>query len=115
LLKISQYQTEGKPDLIIHLSRLLLPSFGHQAISDLALHLHIYKSTADVKVGTPYYESLTALDEESLAWRDAVVAQKLPRPLCILGNTFIEGEHVIYKQYPATREGLVRSWVDRGI
>jgi dipeptidyl-peptidase-3 len=113
LLKISQHQTDDKPDLTIRLSRLLLPSVGHKAVSDLALHLHIYKSTADASAGTAYYESLTALDEEPLAWRDIVMAQKQPRPLFVMGNTFLEGEDVLYKQYPATREGLVQSWVER--
>jgi dipeptidyl-peptidase-3 len=76
-------------------------------VSDLALHLHIYKSTADVTNGSAYFESLTALDEQPLAWRGAVMTQKQPRPLSVMGNTFLDGENALYKQYPATRQGLV--------
>ncbi|OJD27085.1 hypothetical protein ACJ73_01525 [Blastomyces percursus] len=115
LLKISQHQTNNKPDLTIHLSRTLIPSVAHNAVSSLALHLHIYKSTADVTNGSAYFESLTAVDEQALAWRCAVMAQKQPRPLFVMGNTILDGENVLYKRYPATREGLVQSWVDRDV
>jgi len=115
LLKISQHQIDNKPDLTVHLSRSLLRSVAHKAVSDLALHLHIYKSTADVTNGSVYFESLTALDEQSLAWRDAVMAQKKPRPLFVMGNIFLDGDLVLYKDYPATREGLIQSWVERNV
>lgn len=81
----------------------------------MALHLHIYKSTADITNGSAYFESLTAVDQQSLAWREAVMAQKKPRPLFVMGNTFLDGENVVYKTYPATREALVQSWVERDV
>ncbi|KAG9229300.1 peptidase family M49-domain-containing protein [Amylocarpus encephaloides] len=115
ILRLSTHHTDDKPDLTIHLSRALVSSIAHRAISDLALRLHIYKSTADVTTGSAFFESLTAVDEQSLAWREAVMAQKKPRPLYVMGNTFFDGENVVYKSYPATKEGLVQSWVERDV
>jgi len=45
--------------------------------------------------------------------RPAVLAAKTPRKVFVQANTVVEGEGVGLKEYEATAEGMVQSWVDR--
>ncbi len=107
----------GDPVLEVHLDRDLIPSIGRTALQDLILRLQIYRCTADVLCGEKYMGSLTVVDGIYGRWRDAVLAKRQKRPLFVQANTIlgVEDGQVILKQYPATKEGLIQSWVDRHI
>ncbi|CZS99274.1 uncharacterized protein RAG0_07661 [Rhynchosporium agropyri] len=113
-LKI-QNHPDGEANLTIKLSSDLVYIAGHRTVSDLATHLHVYKCTADFECGRDYFESITTVDGLALTWRDAVMVRKKPRPLFVMGNTFLETGEVRYQTYPATREGLIQSWADKGV
>ncbi|CZT41411.1 uncharacterized protein RSE6_01147 [Rhynchosporium secalis] len=113
-LKIRNHP-DGEANLTTKLSNDLVYMAGHRAVSDLATHLHVYKCTADFECGRDYFESITTVDGLALTWRDAAMVRKKPRPLFVMGNTFLETGEVRYQTYPATREGLIQSWADRGV
>ena len=43
------------------------------------------------------------------------MVQKKSRPPFVMGNMILDGEDVLYKQYPVAREGLVQSWTERKV
>lgn len=87
----------------------------------LILELHIYRSTANVVKGRELFEGLSTVEGDCLLWREAVVAQRQPRPLFVMGNTVLENadgkgdETISWVNYEATKEGLIQSWTDRNI
>ena len=44
-----------------------------------------------------------------------MIAHRQPRGLFIHANTFLEGDEIILKEYPMTKEGLIQSWMDRDL
>ena len=74
----------------------------------------MYKATADVKAGAQLYEQMTGVDE----WyagklRPEVLRQAKPRKVFVQGNTVLEGEGLVLREYEATPEGMIRSFVER--
>lgn len=76
---------------------------------------YIYRCTADVDAGTMLLKDLTTVEGHFLQWRDAVIEHREPRGLIIHANTFLEGDQVILKEYPLTKEGLIQSQMDRDL
>jgi len=97
------------PDLSIHFDRSKIDSIGRPALQELILKLHIYRCTADVGPGSALFEELTAVDGECQQWRYAVLAHRQPRSLFIQANTFLQGDNVVLREYPITKEGLIQS------
>ena len=105
---------EDVSDLKIHLDRTKIQSHGRPAVNDFLQKLHIFKSTADLKAGTELYEKMTDVND----WyknkvRPEVIRQAKPRKVFVQANTFLEGDKVVLKEYEATPEGLIQSFVDR--
>jgi dipeptidyl-peptidase III len=75
----------------------------------------MYRSTADVASCREYYEDLSSVEGEYLAWREAVVSAQQPKWVFVQPNTFIENGHVSLKEYDATAQGVVQSWAERGL
>lgn len=111
--------TSTKPDhddLAIDLDRNKIESHGKPAVGLYLQKLSIYKSIADVDAGTKLYAEMTAVGEEMAAYRDIVLRKKQPRKQFVEANTFLkEDGGVELKQYDATCEGLIQSYVERGI
>lgn len=90
------------------------------AVGDFLQKLHIYKSTADVETGTKFFlEEMSSVGMEY--WgskvRPVVVANTQPRKVFVQANTFLdEGSgKVTVKQYEPSLDGIVQSWVERGL
>ena len=45
--------------------------------------------------------------------RPEVIRQAKPRKVFVQANTFLEGDTVALKEYEATPEGMIQSFVDR--
>jgi dipeptidyl-peptidase-3 len=100
----------------VHVDRAKIRSHGKPALGDMLLRLHMYRCTADAAACRAYYEELSSVDDEALAWRDAVLVGKPPPLVFVQGNTFLDGEGgVVLKEYEESVEGVVRSWVERGV
>jgi len=103
------------PKAVVKLDRSKILPHGKNALAEMLLKIHIYRCTADVEAGRPYYEDLSAVGSEEEKWRAVVVARNEPRRKFVHCNTFLEGDEVVLKEYEATNEGLINSWAERKI
>ncbi|KAL4929597.1 dipeptidyl peptidase 3 [Aspergillus undulatus] len=108
------YTKENLSDLEIKLDRSKILSHGRPAVEKYLQKLHVYKSTADVEAGKALYDDITSVDE----WwgtkvRDIVLKNKIPRKVFVQGNTILEGDEVILKEYEPTLEGIIQSFAER--
>ncbi|KAJ5609905.1 dipeptidyl peptidase III [Penicillium herquei] len=117
LLEIREHnRPEEDPDLEIILNKDLISSVARPSLSTLIMRLQIYRCTANVNATTDYMEELTSVNGQYARWRAAVLAKKQKRPLFVQANTVLGEDHSVdLKEYPATLEGLIQSWVDRDI
>ena len=81
----------------------------------MLLPLQVYRAIADVKAGTKLYEEVTSVEDIHLRWREAVMAHQGPRPIYVQDNTVFKDDEVIVVQYDETKEGLIRSWLERDV
>ncbi|SCV74412.1 BQ2448_6844 [Microbotryum intermedium] len=90
---------------------------GKKVMGDLLLHLQILKSTGDGPGATSFFKKLTT---PSRAWidelRPLVLSSKFPRKIFVQPNTVVgEGGEVELREYEVSLEGVVRSFVERGL
>uniref|UniRef100_V9KGU9 Dipeptidyl peptidase 3 n=1 Tax=Callorhinchus milii TaxID=7868 RepID=V9KGU9_CALMI len=109
--------SDGRPDAIISLDRSKISTVGKAAIESFLRKLQVYKSTADVEAGRALYERYSEVTdtepERFLSLRDTVLLRKEARKMFVQANTRVEGGDVILKEYSASAEGLIRSFVER--
>lgn len=107
---------EREGNLQIKLNREKIESHALPAISRFLLHLQVYKSTANVADGVPFFNRYSDVDQTFLNYRHIVMKQGPPRIQYVQPNTVEEdGEISLRDDYLATREDLIQSWVDRAI
>ena len=75
----------------------------------------MYRVTADVAACRDYYEELSKVDGEYLAWRDVVLEERRPDWVFVQANTFERDGEVVCKEYEASARGVVASWAERGV
>ncbi|KAL2863061.1 dipeptidyl-peptidase III [Aspergillus lucknowensis] len=110
------YTKEDLSDLEIKLDRSKILSHGRPAVEKYLQKLHIYKSTADFESGKALYDDITSVDEWwGTALRDIVLKNKIPRKVFVQGNTVLDGDDVILKEYEPTLEGMIQSFVERDV
>ena len=110
------YTKEDLSDLEIKLDRSKSLSHGRPAVERYLQKLHVYKSTADVEAGKALYDDITSVND----WwgtkvRDIVLKNKIPRKVFVQGNTILDGDEVILKEYEPTLEGIIQSFVERNV
>lgn len=102
-------------ELAVHLDRSKIATHARPAIGLLALKLHIFRCTADVEGCREFYENLTTVTPQYLAWRSIVVSKKPPPRVFVQPNTFLTENDVVLKEYPTSPAGMIQSWAERGI
>lgn len=102
-------------NLTVRVDRSRVIQDGKSSLGRMLLKLHIYRCTADVTSCRTFYEDLTSVDDEALAWREVVLAKKDPPLVFSQANTFLEGEDVVLKEYEASARGVVQSWAERSV
>ncbi len=116
VLTITHNPTHPTHPLTVHVDRSKIRSHGKPALGAMLLRLHMYRCTADAAACREYYEDLSKVTGEYLAWREAVVKAKPPPMVFVQANTVVDGEgEVRLREYEETVEGVVRSWVERGV
>nr|POE47709.1 dipeptidyl peptidase 3 [Quercus suber] len=109
--------------LEIHLDRSKIASHGRPAINAFLQKLQVYKATADVTAGRALYDEYTNVDP----WwaeqvRPEVLRQAKPRKVFVQANTFLHHSsgdsgagavQIELREYDATPEGMIQSFVDR--
>ncbi|ORX98180.1 dipeptidyl peptidase III [Clohesyomyces aquaticus] len=108
-------ECDGEKDLTVRVDRTKIKSHGKPALGRMLLRLHMYRCTADVESCREYYEQLSRVDGEYLAWRDIVLSKRQPKWVFVQPNTFLEGEEVVLKEYGDTARDVIQSWVDRNV
>lgn len=109
-----KHEKDDLSDLKIHLDRTKIHSVGRDAVNQFLQKLNVYKATADLKAGKEMYESITNVDEWwATKVRPEVIRQAKPRKVFVQANTFLDGNSVTLKEYEATPEGMIQSFVDR--
>ncbi|EGW30568.1 uncharacterized protein SPAPADRAFT_143827 [Spathaspora passalidarum NRRL Y-27907] len=108
------YSDDSFDDLKITLDESTLDNKAVDALGDFLSHLHIYKTTANVKEGVQYYVDKTTVDPEYARFRDVVLKKKQPRRKIIQGNTFINASgEVEVEEYEESEAGMINSYSDR--
>lgn len=87
------------------------------AMGDFLQKIHIYKSTADVEVGSKFFSDMSnvGLEYWGTKVRSVVLKNKQPRKVFVQANTYLDEAtgKVALKEYEPTPEGLIQSWADR--
>lgn len=110
---------EDKNDILISLDRSKILSVGLPAVSEFLVKLQVYKATADEANAKQLYDKYTQFQtkEEEKKWlllRKIVLDKRQPRKVFVQPNTFITRESgVSFKEYSASTEGLLLSFLDR--
>lgn len=100
-------------DLLITLDRSKLYHAGREAIARFLVELQVCKSTADIEKAKQLFSHYTDVIEPWKSWREIVLANKKPRKIFAQPNIVSEGDKFIQKNYEASPEGLIVSWVER--
>lgn len=101
-------------DLVIRLDRNKIESHGRPAVNKFLQKLQVFKATADFEAGKKLYDEYTNVNEWfATKLRPEVLRQAKPRKVFVQANTFLEGDDVVLKEYEATPEGMIQSFLDR--
>ncbi|XP_076354042.1 dipeptidyl peptidase 3 [Tachypleus tridentatus] len=109
--------SDGQPDLLLSMDRSKITTVGYPAIGKFLQKLQVFKSTADVAKGKAMFERYSAVTAERpypfLKYRDVIMARKKPRKMFVQPNTFIDDGKVELRNYDASHEGMIQSWIER--
>jgi len=101
--------------LTVHVDRAKILSHGKPALGDFMNKLHIWRCTADVKPCREFYESLAAVDGVYEEWRQVISTKPESRWKFVQANTFLIDGSVEVREYEESNEGIIQSWVERGV
>ena len=101
--------------LTVKVDRQKIAHVGKPVLGAMLLKLHMYRATAKSEECRTYYENLSSVSGEYLEWRKTVIATAQPGYDYVHANTTIHGDHVVLREYDATAEGILQSWVDRKV
>ena len=99
----------------MNIDRPKLRTTAFKSMSDFLSKLHIYKSMGDYEAAENFFNHYAEVDEEMLKVRQIVLDNKKPRRLELQPNLFLDSvtSNIVYKDYPDTFEGLIRSHIER--
>ncbi|EKJ79605.1 hypothetical protein FPSE_00290 [Fusarium pseudograminearum CS3096] len=113
VLAVEYGAQEGTLTVRVDKSKLL--SHGKPSLGRFLCRIHIWRCTADVSPCLEYYDKVTAVPGDHEEWRELVAKKPEPRWKFIHANTFLKDGNVTVKEYENSNEGLIQSWVERGI
>ncbi|GAA5840820.1 hypothetical protein JCM11251_001705 [Rhodosporidiobolus azoricus] len=90
---------------------------GREVMGKLLLEIQVRKSTGDGPGATSFYKKLTAPPQQWIdELRPLVLAKKLPRKIFVQPNTVLDSQgEVQLVEYPVSTEGVIESFVERGL
>lgn len=106
-------KTARKLTVRVDPSRII--SCGKAALRGMLLGVHMYRCTSDVQQCRAYWEALSQVDGKYVEWRVIVLAQNEPKWVFVQANTVLKEGEVTLLEYEPTREGVIRSWVERAV
>ena len=95
--------------------RSKLRTTAFQAMSDFLRKLHIYKCMGDFATAEKFFNHYSEVDETMLKVRQMVIDNRFPRRLELQPNLLLDvaTSNLVYKDYPDSFEGVIRSHVER--
>ncbi|XP_072940333.1 dipeptidyl peptidase 3 isoform X2 [Epargyreus clarus] len=108
--------TEVDPgkNLLLNLQRDRLATDGKKIIGEFLVKLQTIKATGDAAAGERLFARYSDPSPAWARWRDIVLLHKQPKNIFVQPNTrCTEDGDVELTRYPASAEGMVRSWVAR--
>ncbi|CAK87860.1 unnamed protein product (macronuclear) [Paramecium tetraurelia] len=112
IIKITETQLNGKPYIHFKFDQSKLYTTGKKAISNLILHLQVFKSIGAGNQGVEFFSNLAAVSDKFLNYRNIVIQNKFPRRLEIQPNLVLEEGQVNLKEYEPTLAGIIESQVE---
>ncbi len=97
------------------MNRAHIKTHAIPALTSFLLKLQVYKSTADVRPCVSLLNRYSSVDETFARYRSIIIEKAPPRIQYVQVNTALEDGRVKILEYPPTREGLIRSWVERSV
>jgi hypothetical protein len=105
-------------DVTVRIDRDRITTDARRAVTELATRLHLIVMTADKAGADQYFTALTKVEGEWLEIREIVVrksGEEAPR-IYVQANTIPnEDGSVTVVEYEPTVEGVIQSWMERGI
>ncbi|KAL3460231.1 peptidase family M49-domain-containing protein [Aspergillus heterothallicus] len=103
--------------LTVRVDRTKFHSHGKPVLGDYLCRLHIWRCTADVYACKEWYEPLCEVEGVYEKWRQIVCSKPKPRWKFVQPNTVVTGgeDIVSVKVYEESNEGIIQSWVERGV
>jgi len=112
LLRLEWSEDSDGPNVVLRMDRGLIETVGRPAIGSLLLGIHVARCTAD-KVLAGEFERLTRVDEDYLPLWELVRRRQQPKEVFVQPSTSLAKDGAAeLKSYPATREGMLESFVD---
>jgi len=108
--------TEDKKDVRLEIDRSQVNDVILPAVTDLLLHLQIYRATADFENGKRMWEELTTVDMTDPVIAKAyelVVKSHKPRRQFVQPYTQLDGDSVRLITFPASAQGMIESYETR--
>jgi len=112
LLSIDQC---GDGELLIKLDRSKIGTIGRGVVDCYLLRLHIFRCTADEALGVQLFDEMTTVDERFGKYRELVMLHRPLSKQIILPSTLKAGNEIVLREYDPSREGMIKSWVERGL
>lgn len=97
----------------ITLDRTKIYEVGMPAIREFLLKIQVYKATADAEEAGKMYSDVTGVDDKFLALRNIVLNRKKPRRLFVQIHSSIQDGKVAFKEFDASCQGVIESFVAR--
>ncbi|KAG8163231.1 hypothetical protein KVR01_006528 [Diaporthe batatas] len=101
--------------LRVRVDRSKLLTHGKPALGSLLCRIQIWRCIADFESCSEFWKTVSAVSTECEAWRKVVLSNPEPRWKFVQANTFLENGQVNLRTYDETNEGLIQSWVERGV
>jgi len=105
--------SEDKKDVFLEFDRSQVNDVLLPAVTDLLLHLQVYRATADFENGKRMWEELTAVDltDPVIATAyDLVLKSHKPRRQFVQPVTQLDGDSVRLLTFPPSVEGMIESY-----
>jgi dipeptidyl-peptidase-3 len=98
----------------VTIDRSMIVGPGIEAIGSFLKELQVYKSTADATNGRALFAKFSEVQTPWLKLRDVVLAARKPRPLFVQPVITVDADGACaYKEFPASVEGLIDSFLER--
>lgn len=118
LVKIEEVRssTGELTDAYVRVDKKLVLEKGKEVVGKLLVEIMVRKSAGDGPGATAFYKKLTTPPAQWISeLRPLAIKKKLPRKCFVQPTTHIVDGEVVLREYPTTVEGVIESFIVRGL